>query len=492
MQFGIDEHNERIKPSFSGQKATCPYCKGIIVGKCGEIYVWHWQHQQDRECDLWQEHETDWHRSWKGKFPEDWQEVIIEKSGEKHIADVKTHKGIVIEFQNSSISASTIIIREDFYRNMIWVINAQPFKQNFSSIRSKVNFQLQQIEAAVSSKLTSLEENFKKELKNLSNEIDRNAKEIRSNKLDITYKNGNLEKLFESIKNIDTITERLMTSWLQNKYFHEIYISEIAETLKRDFGIPVIEISSSITKFLQEIKTCEETIEYIQKLENIVIESKSFKILSYHSITPKNFRKVIAIPKISRNTLFQEIFTFNSELEFLSFRFKLEYYDFAIDPEEKLQSLFDKVQEIKIALSALKNEGALIREQIKKKIIAELNNQVLKIEKEIEQLNNDLDFLKTQTKPLSDNHTLMTINQGKFLEESKIKIENEKNKLRFQAMNEQKGYYTINWKHERKSWRFASSRIFFDTGEDYLFEKLHSNVFKKITIKEFLDYHLPK
>ncbi len=115
MQFGYDENKIRTKPSFSGQKAICPLCEGTLIGKCGDIYVWHWQHHHDRECDPWKEHETDWHRKWKANFPNDQQEVIIEKYGEKHIADVKTAIGVVIEFQNSSISTSTILIREDFY-----------------------------------------------------------------------------------------------------------------------------------------------------------------------------------------------------------------------------------------------------------------------------------------------------------------------------------------------------------------------------------------
>src|SRR6266496_6003247 len=100
MRFGYDEHKRRIRPTFSGQKATCPLCNGNMIGKCGEIYVWHWQHHHDRNCDPWKEHETDWHRKWKAKFPNDWQEVIIENNDEKHIADIKTEDGVVIEFQN--------------------------------------------------------------------------------------------------------------------------------------------------------------------------------------------------------------------------------------------------------------------------------------------------------------------------------------------------------------------------------------------------------
>lgn len=123
-------------------------CGGTIIGKCGEIYAWHWQHHKDRECDPWQEHETEWHQKWKANFPDDWQEVIIKSNEEKHIADVKTAGGLVLEFQNSSISSTTIKIREAFYQNMIWVVNARTFKDNFK-IRSVVSSRLRSIEEAL-------------------------------------------------------------------------------------------------------------------------------------------------------------------------------------------------------------------------------------------------------------------------------------------------------------------------------------------------------
>lgn len=145
MRFALDDNGVKIGPSHSGQKAKCVLCKGTVIGKCGEIYVWHWQHQNDRVCDPWKEHETEWHRNWKGKFPIDWQEVIIENYYEKHIADVKTSDGTVIEFQNSSISSDTIRVRENFYRDMIWVVNAITFKDNFKKL-SLVQLSLRTIE----------------------------------------------------------------------------------------------------------------------------------------------------------------------------------------------------------------------------------------------------------------------------------------------------------------------------------------------------------
>jgi competence protein CoiA len=73
-----------------------------MVAKCGEVRAPHWAHRSRRECDHWWEPETEWHRAWKNAFPEEWQEIVHwAEDGEKHIADVKTGRGWVIEFQHS-------------------------------------------------------------------------------------------------------------------------------------------------------------------------------------------------------------------------------------------------------------------------------------------------------------------------------------------------------------------------------------------------------
>jgi len=113
--------------------ATCPLCDKAVISKCGNINVWHWAHQKVENCDNWYEHETEWHKSWKLAFGVDNCEIVINKDNIKHIADVLTKDGIVIELQNSPILDSTIIERERFYgESMIWIINGLDFNRNFS------------------------------------------------------------------------------------------------------------------------------------------------------------------------------------------------------------------------------------------------------------------------------------------------------------------------------------------------------------------------
>ena len=97
-----------------------------MVAKCGEVRVWHWAHNGRLLCDPWWENETKWHRDWKDQFPADWQEIVhTAGDGERHIADVKTGDGWVIEFQHSHIKPEERRSREAFYGKLIWVVDGR-------------------------------------------------------------------------------------------------------------------------------------------------------------------------------------------------------------------------------------------------------------------------------------------------------------------------------------------------------------------------------
>lgn len=124
---------ERSPPS-PGLKGFCPMCEQAVLAKCGPTVRWHWSHKGKRHCDTWWENETDWHRAWKGQFPEHMHEVIHfdETSGEKHVADLKTDRGMVIEIQHSAMSLDELRSREAFYKHMIWIVDGSQFAKQFA------------------------------------------------------------------------------------------------------------------------------------------------------------------------------------------------------------------------------------------------------------------------------------------------------------------------------------------------------------------------
>jgi len=118
--------------AFKGGHGTCAICGAATIAKCGPRIMHHWAHAHRRDCDPWRENETAWHREWKNQFPEQCREVIhIAKDGEIHRADIKTPTGIVIEVQHSNMTDVERISREQFYGNLVWVIDGRGFEKNF-------------------------------------------------------------------------------------------------------------------------------------------------------------------------------------------------------------------------------------------------------------------------------------------------------------------------------------------------------------------------
>jgi len=137
MKFALF-NNERIEAK-KGAKGVCPSCDSELIAKCGEVYIHHWAHK--KKCDdHWWENETEWHRNWKNQFPEEWQEVIHrDKSGEKHIADVKTSEGWAIEFQHSYLKPEERRSRDNFYNKLIWVVDGMRRKTDVKQFQKVLN-----------------------------------------------------------------------------------------------------------------------------------------------------------------------------------------------------------------------------------------------------------------------------------------------------------------------------------------------------------------
>lgn len=130
MQFAIVGNNKHQRPE-TGLKGKCPFCGEDLIAKCGNIKVHHWSHSSKSECP-YKKNKGPWHINWQNNFPDDWQEYLMySETGEKNIADIRTPSGFVIEFQHSHIKDEELYQRENFYKNMTWVVNAANWKKIF-------------------------------------------------------------------------------------------------------------------------------------------------------------------------------------------------------------------------------------------------------------------------------------------------------------------------------------------------------------------------
>ena len=123
--------NGQRQEAQRGCSGVCPVCGSPMVPRCGNVRVHHWGHRGRRDCDAWWENETEWHRGWKNLFPVNWQEVVQQaENGERHIADVKTDQGWVLEFQHSKIHPDERKAREVFYRQLVWIVDGARRKRD--------------------------------------------------------------------------------------------------------------------------------------------------------------------------------------------------------------------------------------------------------------------------------------------------------------------------------------------------------------------------
>ncbi|HEV8513188.1 MAG TPA: competence protein CoiA family protein [Cyclobacteriaceae bacterium] len=131
MKFAIVDGSKT--EASKGAAGICPSCGSELIAKCGVVKINHWAHKRISICDRWWESETEWHRAWKNKFPDHWQEISLpdELTGERHIADVRTEHGLVIEFQHSHIDHEERDARERFYKNMVWVVDGTRLKRDY-------------------------------------------------------------------------------------------------------------------------------------------------------------------------------------------------------------------------------------------------------------------------------------------------------------------------------------------------------------------------
>lgn len=139
MRFALIDN--KLIEAEPGLKGLCPGCSQSVIAKCGKQRIHHWSHLNIKACDNWWEPETEWHRAWKNNFPLQWQEHFLPDNvtGEKHVADVFTTDGLVIEFQHSHLDPKERITREKFYRNMVWIVDGARLKRDYPRLIKEIS-----------------------------------------------------------------------------------------------------------------------------------------------------------------------------------------------------------------------------------------------------------------------------------------------------------------------------------------------------------------
>lgn len=132
MFIALNANGERvsIENATKDNQYFCPICGELLTIRATDSLAvkTHFAHKRGTICyDDWTHDMSEWHLSWQKQFPEQYREVVIEKNGIKHRADICINN-TVIEFQHSPITGEEITKRNDFYIScgyqVVWVFDA--------------------------------------------------------------------------------------------------------------------------------------------------------------------------------------------------------------------------------------------------------------------------------------------------------------------------------------------------------------------------------
>jgi len=474
MLIAIDLNGNRILPE-KGKMGTCQLCINEVKAYCGEINIDHWRHTNIAQCDSWKENESDWHREWKNEFPKDWQEVIIDSNNEKHIADIKTSNGLVLELQNSSISSSTIKIREKFYGKIIWLINANKFKDNFS-IRSEVNVQLRYVDENYRNYYLNEEDSF--QIQKIKEKKFKYEDKLRDKEYQLTNCKREIIN-FESYFN--GITEKT-TEYLKPKYYYSSVLEEF-ESKNKEIYNSLLEREITVKGNLSNYNRTLEKINNLKKCT--IIGYEEYRQINYENINPSSFEKCIMIEKETSTSLFPNIIKFKSKNEFEKSG-KNKNYNLFVDASVKLKNTELDILKSKDEIIIIENDKKIIFKETLNEIISFLNVKIEKKNIGKNRINSKIEKLKLKIekkiKSLEEVLTLENIEREKLL----IKLKNDHTAERFSIMKKYKGIYSYYWKHRRKSWDYSEKRVYLDF-ENHIFEILSESGLKRISKNEFIE-----
>lgn len=473
--------NSREEPR-PGLKGNCQVCKSPMIAACGEIVKWHWKHKNLEDCDPWYGEMTQWHIDWQNHFPKINQEVVINQQGVKHIADVLTDKNLVIEFQHSPISSKEIREREEFYGNMIWVVDAKDFKKNM--IRSD------SVEYQEHIRLDRLNEHYERSLKA---EMDDDTKKVEKEIEKLVgardgkgYSINRIQKEIEednSLKiNIETfVEEKLILPWVEDGTAYAAGFGVEFDSNYKELKRKAIEAIKACNSNRDEIEKVDEQQEKIVALESIEIEGVTYKKVSYGSVKQARLDTSCAISKASLKTMFREVVHFKSNQEVLHYEYKQDEYLFAVNPQTYLDSIItdrDKNQKDLVNL-------VTIQEKTRKEVLEVLN--ILIVDKDIalieKQQSIKSDRQNISKKIRSKRQRLSRLKRRKSAELKKIDDEH-RNSIEDASEKHANEYY-YKWNHERRSWRYTKRPVFMDFGKRLL-KRVSQNSFREINKLDFI------
>jgi hypothetical protein len=488
MTFGLDENKRRVRATPDG-KAWCPLCGELLTSKCGNIKRHHWSHSNQRDCDPWTEPETEWHREWKNKFPERWQETIITNSeGVKHIADIKTSYGAVIEFQNSFISSQTISEREQFYKEMVWVINAKPFFENLK-LRERTQVELSKFFNDQSNDYTKIHASFNTKQSELQTKIEGCKISINNLSRPLYLLRNNVKNLKSHIAELQDPNAAALPN-LNKKYQLYNSVFKYHHFLPGDWFTSIYSKETSLEELNVKLQKKEAILARMQTFPEIEIDGQAMRIIPINTIHNGNYQNVVLISKKEATQFFKRKVKLKSLLDLPHLKTRAEEFHFCMDLTSAFSLTISEIKNLRKEFELLQKSALEEYLTLKEKILDHLRERLKIDSSQLDEKDNLLKEYKRQQEVLSSQFNHNEDHRKEIIDEMISKLNHDKQKKRIESIYIDQ--YVFEWHHERKSWRAATAPIYFDFQDGtHLYELLGENLLRKFLIKDFIYSHNP-
>ena len=411
---------------------------------------------------------------------------MTDATGERHYADVRTDRPLVIEFQNSPISSSTIHIREAFYGDMVWVINASGFKDNFN-LASEVTMGLKRITNALPTKEGGIRSKFDAEIEKQETETFTTEQQIKD-AIDETIR---LQRKIDNYKNyLDDykgLTDKA-TKWIaDSEGNYAPNCVDLYDSLNRSYKERLLHIRDIIRQDADSINKIEQDFSKITSLKSEKIAGRDCKKVPYDKINKGNYMKVYVLSRSSTDTFFSEPERIHDEMGLFRYKYLTDKYDFFLDYSEDITILQQAITELKVRKRTLHQERDQIDSEMAEKVKRWLVRELASSEEALAGLNIQISTLREKSG--ADRRLLQALqnSKGERLDTAIADFKRQHEEKRRQIMNRHRGFYRlIKWKHEHKAWREASRHVYFDGGEGYLFQRTTEGLFRKVSTEDFM------
>lgn len=112
-----DGHLIDVEEAERSGEYRCPACNAPVIIRDGLVNATHFAHAVGNCTDNWNYDMSEWHRRIQNFFPKEAREIVVEKEGKKHRADILMEK-TVIEIQHSPISTEEFVDRNFFFHSL--------------------------------------------------------------------------------------------------------------------------------------------------------------------------------------------------------------------------------------------------------------------------------------------------------------------------------------------------------------------------------------